>query len=121
MRKRLLGVLLAVLALVLTVSVSSADLPGDGDYWIGATHQNVGDEPARVVVTAYDSMSNSTYPYTVPDLLAVGASTNVDLQEFETRLALPDGFVGSLVTSADQPLVALINVTNRNIPAIGLG
>jgi hypothetical protein len=113
MKKRLLGVILAVIAVVLTVSVSSAaDLPGANDYWIGATHQNVGDGPATVVVTAYDSLSNSTYPYTL-DSLPAGASVNVGLQEFEESLSLPRGFIGSLVTTADQPLVALINVTNR--------
>lgn len=115
MKKRLLAVLLAVIVVVLTVSLSSAaGLPGTG-YWFGATHQNVGDSTATVVVTAYDSASASTYPHTLAPL-AAGASVNVGPSDIP---GLPAGFVGSIVTSSDQPLVALVNVTNR--PAAGFG
>jgi hypothetical protein len=117
MRKRLLGVLLGVAAVILTVSVSSADnhqLPGS-EYWIGATYQNVGEDVATLVVTAYDSTSNSTYPYSFGPL-AEYASKNVSPRDIPN---LPEDFVGSLVASADQPMVALINVTNRPVPGYG--
>jgi hypothetical protein len=115
MKKRLLAVLLAVIIVVLTVSLSSAaPLPGTG-YWFGATHQNVGDGPATIAVTAYDSASSNTYTFT-PAALAAGASINVGPNEIP---GLPAGFIGSIVTSSDQPLVALVNVTNR--PAAGFG
>jgi hypothetical protein len=89
-------------------------LPGTG-YWFGATHQNVGDGPATIAVTAYDSATSATYTYT-PAALAAGASINVGPNEIP---GLPAGFIGSIVTSSDQPLVALVNVTNR--PAAGFG
>jgi hypothetical protein len=115
MKKRLMAVLLAVIVVVLTASLSSAaGLPGTG-YWFGATHQNVGDASATIVVTAYDSESDAEYTFS-PAALAAGASINVGPSEIP---GLPAGFIGSIVTSSDQPLVALVNVTNR--PAAGFG
>jgi hypothetical protein len=67
------------------------------------------------VVTAYDSDSDTEYPYT-PGPVAAGASINVGPTDIP---GLPAGFIGSIVTSSDQPLVALVNVTNR--PAAGFG
>jgi hypothetical protein len=114
MKKRLLAVLLAVIVVVLTVSLSSADdLPGTG-YWFGATHQNVGDANATIVVTAYDQ-ANNQYPLNLAPL-APGASANVIPSDIP---GLPAGFIGSIVTSSDQPLVALVNITNRPIPDFG--
>lgn len=115
MKKRLFSVLLAVIIIVMTVSLSSAaNLPGTG-YWFGATHQNVGDGSATIVVTAYDSASSQTYTYN-PAPLAAGASINVGPTEIPN---LPAGFIGSIVTSSDQPLVALVNVTNRQAGGFG--
>jgi hypothetical protein len=116
MKKRLLALLLAVVVVVLTVSLSSAaGLPGTG-YWFGATHQNVGDSDATIAVTAYDAEDpNASYTWN-PPALAPGASLNVGPGEIPS---LPAGFIGSIVTSSDQPLVALVNVTNRPIPNYG--
>jgi hypothetical protein len=114
MKKRLVGILLAVIIVVLTVSLSSAaPLPGTG-YWFGATHQNVGDANATLVVTAY---GQTTGQYTWnPAALAPGASLNVGPNDIP---GLPAGFIGSIVTSSDQPLVALVNVTNRPAGSFG--
>jgi hypothetical protein len=95
--------------------MSSADLPGTG-YWFGATHQNVGDADATLVVTAYSATDNNDiYPWNPPPL-ASGASLNVGPDQIPN---LPAGFIGSIVTSSDQPLVALVNVTNRPAGSFG--
>ena len=117
MKKRVLIVFTAALMLVLLVSVTSAQSgpPGSG-YWFGATHQNVGSGPATVVVTAYDSNSSATYSYS-PPALAQGASLNIGPSDIP---GLPAGFIGSIVTSSDQALVALVNVTNRLAGGFGV-
>jgi hypothetical protein len=117
MKKKFLTILLVAVMLLIFASVSSAQNgpPGSG-YWFGATHQNVGSDTANIAVTAYDSESSATYPYT-PDPLLSGASVNVGPNDIP---GLPAGFVGSIVTSSDQPLVALVNLTNREAGGFGV-
>ena len=110
MNKRFLTILTAGIMLLTLVGVISAQQgpPGSG-YWFGATHQNVGSSNATISIVAYDSQSSSTYPYS-PSPLSPGASLNVGPGDIP---GLPSGFIGSIVTSSDQPLVALVNLTNR--------
>lgn len=110
MNKKVITIVVAGFLSLMLVGVSFAQNgpPGSG-YWFGATHQNVGTGTATIAVTAYDSASNATYPYT-PSPLAAGASINIGPDDIP---GLPAGFIGSMVTSSDQPLVALVNVTNR--------
>lgn len=104
--------MLMILAAVSVVSAQSGP-PGSG-YWFGATHQNVGTTDATVEITAYDSASAASYAHSTT--IAPGAALNVGPNDIP---GLPAGFIGSVVTSSDQPLVALVNLTNR--PAGGFG
>jgi hypothetical protein len=113
--KKVITISLMVGLMLIIATVAGAAGPPGGGYWFGATHQNVGADTATVSITAYDSASNNTYPYS-PGPLASGASFNVGPNDIP---GLPAGFIGSIVTSSDQPLVALVNVTNR--PAGGFG
>lgn len=117
MKKKSLFFFLTAFLLIAGVSIVAAQsaigLPGSG-YWFGATHQNVGSADANVVITAYDSASSSTYTHNAT--IAPGAALNVGPNDIPS---LPAGFMGSIVTSSDQPLVALVNLTNR--PAGGFG
>lgn len=118
MRRKIVGIPLSIILLLVFVGAISAQAggpPGDG-YWFGATHQNVGTETANWTVTAYDSASNAQYMQAMPSLLP-GASANVGPGEIPT---LPAGFVGSIVTSSDQPLVAQVNITNRVAGTLGI-
>ena len=113
--KRVFLVLTFVLMAALLVSVVSAQgIPGAG-WWSGQQVQNVGDSSATVLVTAYDSASANTYTASQP--VAAGAAfTFTPLNSFPT---MPAGFQGSAIVSADQPIKAIVNVTNQ--PAGGLG
>jgi hypothetical protein len=113
--KKFITISLMTGLLLIVATVAGAAGPPGGGYWFGATHQNVGSGPANVSIIAYDSASASTYPYT-PAPLAPGASINVGPNDIP---GLPPGFIGSIVTSSSEPLVALVNVTNR--PAGGFG
>lgn len=115
-RKSFLLIFSMVLVAVVAVGVISAQGPPGGGYWFGATHQNVGTSNAAIVVEAFDSQSSATYTYS-PAPLAPGASINVGPSDIP---GLPDGFVGSIVTSSDQPLAALVNVTNRPAGVFGV-
>lgn len=115
MKKSMIIVVALVFLLVALVGTSSAAVPGSG-WWVGAVHQNVGDSNATLSVTAYDSQTSNTYTYN-PSPLAPGASFNVSPDNIP---GLPAGFVGSIVTSSDQPLVAQVNVTNRQAGSNGV-
>ncbi|MCP4360741.1 MAG: hypothetical protein GY796_22260 [Chloroflexi bacterium] len=115
MKKKTFLFLLVALLLV-AVGVASAQIgPQGGGFWFGATHQNVGTGTATVSVTAYDSASSSTYPYSTS--IASGAALNIGPSDIPS---LPAGFVGSIVTSSDEPLVALVNLTNREAGGNGI-
>lgn len=110
MKKRTFVILaISIMLFVMVGAISAQQGPPGSGYWFGATHQNVGAGNATLVVTAYDSASNNTYPYS-PPALAPGASINVGPGDIP---GLPAGFIGSIVTSSDQPLAALVNITNR--------
>lgn len=115
--KRLLRLLFVVSMLsVLVVSVVHAEtgsVPGGG-WWTGEMVQNVGSGNATVVVTAYGG--GTEY-----------ATTNVSLASFEATNFLPDsfsgmgdGFQGAAVVQSDQPIKAIVNVTNRAAGSYGI-
>jgi hypothetical protein len=115
-RKKISVLMILVGLCAIAFGVISAQGPPGGGYWFGATHQNVGSSDATISIEAYDSNSSSTYAYS-PALLAPGASINVGPNDIP---GLPAGFIGSIVTSADQPLVALVNITNRLAGGFGV-
>lgn len=114
--KKFVTISLMLVLMLLVVTVAGAAGPPGGGYWFGATHQNVGTGPATISINAYDSASASVYPYS-PPALAPGASINVGPNDIPN---LPAGFIGSIVTSSNEPLVALVNVTNRQAGSFGV-
>jgi hypothetical protein len=120
MKKRVISVLgLTVLLLAVIVASSSADLAG-GNYWFGSTVMNVGTGAATVAVTAYNSANANTHTLSLN--LPVGGSATIlpnGSAGTDFTPALPAGFTGSIVTSSDQPLAAVVNITNRLAAGFG--
>lgn len=94
---------------------ASGSLPGSG-WWSGEQVQNVGSSTASVTVTAYDSASAATFSSPVTPL-AAGASFTFIPTNFA---GMASGFVGSAVVSADQPIKAIVNVTNQQAGSFGV-
>ncbi|MBN1668642.1 MAG: hypothetical protein JW862_16230 [Anaerolineales bacterium] len=108
---------LLTLALLLTLAssaVAQSGLPGSG-WWSGETIQNVGTSDATIQVTAYDM--NSTATYTASQLVGPGEFYNFIPNSFA---GMPSGFQGSAVVSANQPVKAIVNVTNRQSNELGI-
>lgn len=108
MKKKLFSI---VLAFALVASVASAvvaqnGIPGTG-WWTGEQIQNVGSAPANIVVTAYDK--NSATTYISSQVAEAGATVGLIPSNFS---GMPAGFVGSAVVSSDQPIKAVVNVSN---------
>jgi hypothetical protein len=93
---------------------SASNLPGSG-WWSGEQVQNVGDAQATIMVTAYDMDSANTYDAT--EMVDPGAAFTFTPNSFA---GMPDGFQGSAVVSSDQPIKAIVNVTNREAGGFGV-
>lgn len=115
--KKLLRLLFIVsimsILIVTTVQAETGSVPGGG-WWSGEQVQNVGSGNATVVVTAYGG--GGQY-----------ATTNVLLAPNEAKTFAPadfagmvDGFQGAAVVQADQPIKAIVNVTNRAAADYGI-
>jgi hypothetical protein len=114
--RRIALFIVSVVMTVLMVSVVSAQsgIPGSG-WWSGQQVQNVGDATANVVIVAYDSQSTNTYQD--ERQIAPGAAfTFTPLNSFGD---MPAGFQGSAIVNANEPIKAIVNVTNQ--PAANLG
>jgi hypothetical protein len=108
MKKKMFAI---VIAFALVASVAGAvfaqnGIPGTG-WWTGEQVQNVGTATANIVVTAYDK--NGALTYTSSQTAAVGATVGLIPSNFA---GMPAGFVGSAVVSSDQPIKAVVNVSN---------
>lgn len=108
---------LTVLVITSVVAAQGVEPPGGG-WWSGEQVQNVSEEEATVVVTAYDSATTATYA--ADAVLAAGASTTFLPASFDDPTAMPDGFQGSAIVTADQPIKAIVNVTNRQAGSYGI-
>jgi hypothetical protein len=111
MKKRLLISLISLTVLFALPLAAAAGvnpvLPGGG-WWTGSRIQNVGLTTVDVDMTAYDSASASTYTAT-KSATAGGAVTFLPAD----FAGMPDGFIGSGIVSAAEPIRAVVNVTNR--------
>lgn len=114
MKKVSLGTVIGLLVALALVGVALGQgLPGSG-WWSGEQIQNVGSSQATINVTAYETGGPTTY----------NASANVDPGASITFIpsdfpGMPDGFMGSAVVSSDQPIRAIVNVTNREAGSFG--
>lgn len=104
-----------VLALFITTIASAQITPPGGGWWTGEQVQNIGSGQAIVNVIAYDSASSATYEANAT--LNPGASYTFLPASFT---GMPDGFQGSAIVSSDQPIKAIVNVTNRKAGAYGV-
>jgi hypothetical protein len=116
MNKKLLPIVatIAVLAVLASVAVAQTGIPGTG-WWSGEQVQNVGTATANLVVTAYDK--NGAATFTSSQTAAVGAAFTFIPDNF---VGMPDGFIGSAVVSSDQPIKAIVNVTNQAAGSFGV-
>jgi hypothetical protein len=105
----------ALLVLVVGAAFAQTDLPGSG-WWSGEQVQNVGGSTASVMITAFDSGSTATFTEDV----SLGAGAAYTFTPFNAFAGMPDGFKGSAVVSADQPIKAIVNVTNQPVQDLGV-
>lgn len=108
MKKRMFSMLGVVVILAVVVGMASAQsgIPGTG-WWTGEQVQNVGTSTANIVVTAYDK--NGSLTYTTSQTATVGSTIGLTPSNFP---GMPSGFIGSAVVSSDQPIKAVVNVSN---------
>lgn len=109
---------IAALLFVATALITSnafADLPQAG-WWTGQQVQNVGTAATTIDVTAYDTGATPV-TYSASQSVANGASYTFVPSSFS---GMPDGFQGSAVVSAGQPIKAIVNLTNRQAGTLGI-
>jgi hypothetical protein len=119
--KAIVGIAVTV-ALLLVVSTALADLPGGG-WWTAEQIQNVdpGQGQAHVQLMAYDSDS-ATYDCGEIDLDYGEGHVWVPTDAWGITPNcgnLPSGFEGSAVVTADKPIVAIVQETNREAAPLG--
>ena len=108
--------LFVVAALVaVTISVSASGGPPGGGFYSGQTLQNIGTSIANVNVDVYDSASSAKY--TTSFTVSVGGAKTFFSSDVP---GVPSGFQGSAIVSSDQPLKAIVNVTNRQSGSNGI-
>lgn len=108
-------VLIAALVLPTLVGAQGETLPGSG-WWTGQQIQNVGTAGATIVSTAYDSLSSATYMASAGPIAAGGSVTFLPA-DFS---GMPNGFAGSAVVASDQPIKAIVTLTNRQVGSYGI-
>lgn len=114
MRTKLTLIGVVLVGLLAFSSLASAEIPGGG-WWSGEQVQNVGNDTAHLVVTAYDADSSATYVATYD--VGVGSAYNFLPSDFA---GMPDGFNGSAIVESDQPVKAITNVSNRKAGSYGV-
>jgi len=107
--------LVAAMVFPTMVGAQGDTLPGSG-WWTGQQIQNIGTANATVISTAYDSLSANTYTANFFPL-APGGSVTFLPADFA---GMGPGFQGSAVVSADQPIKAIVTVTNRQVGSYGI-
>lgn len=119
-----------VAALMLTMVVtgvasgqSISALPGGG-WWTSAGIQNVGTDTANVMLTAYPASPSDSATYSKSTTIAKDGSVTFlpgSTAAGTIDVGLPASFVGSMVLSSDQPLVAIGQIGNNKLSSPPLG
>jgi len=104
-----------ITALLAFTGVFASDNLGSG-FYTGQTIMNVGSSTANIVITAYDASSSSSYN-TSYNNVGIGSSVTFFVSDIT---GAPNGFRGSAVVSSDQPIRAVVNVTNRQSGSNGV-
>ena len=103
--KKVLTVL-AIVGVILAASVSGAFAMPSGTWVSGVTVANLSSETATVMITFYNPDGSVALDFSGGTITGNGAKTWY-LPSHVT--ALPDGFLGSAVVLADQPVAATVN------------
>jgi hypothetical protein len=112
----ILSVCVVVMMFVTATAFAATDaIPGSG-WWSGEQVQNVGASATDILVTAYDQ-SSPVNTYTASQNVAAGASFTFIPSHFS---GMPEGFQGSAVVSAANPIKAIVNITNKKNGALGV-
>lgn len=107
MKKYTLAVAILVVSMLFTTLASAqSNIPGSG-WWSGQQVQNVGTENATIVMEAYDK-DPSVDVITVEKTAAPGEAPTFLPSDLSVT-----SFQGSAVLVSDQPIKAIVNVTNR--------
>jgi len=111
----LIVILIAAMLFPTLVGAQSPDtLPGTG-WWTGNQIMNVGTSNATIQATAYDSNSAATYTASAGPI-APGSSVTFLPADF---IGMGEGFQGSAIVSSNQPIKAIVNLTNRYLTFTG--
>lgn len=121
MRKHVIRLLVPLgLLLSLVTAVSAQGLPGSG-WWTSTTIQNIGAGPAAVVLSAYpqgtgapSTSSEFTIQPNTSKVLLPGNTADPFI-----NFNLPTGFDGSMVASANENIVAIVQVGNNQVGSNG--
>jgi hypothetical protein len=134
--KKLVIALGVVVVTALLVSTVSAALPGPG-WWTSFQVQNVGEEEATLAYTAYwqvglgGTAGDDTYSEMGTVTMGAGSALIYNPGVADPDLAngqlsfntsdehLPTGFAGGVQVSADQPIVAVVQVGNNPAGSVG--
>jgi hypothetical protein len=114
---KLASLITAATMVVGTSVVIGAGGPPGGGFYTGQTIQNIGTTTASMQVQAVSATDGS---------IAATANFTASVGSAKTFLAndpalnLPAGFQGSAIVSADQPVRAIVNVTNRPLGTLGI-
>lgn len=108
MKKRL-GIVSVLLLASMLMGLSASSIMATGSRTTGVVVQNLGDAPAAVRLDYYSQAGVivASADTEVQPASAVGFGAN-------NQVGLTDGFVGSLVVSADQPIAAIGNDTDSD-------
>jgi hypothetical protein len=112
MRRRLqIAALMALVLVLASVMVVSAQTAYQTQFITAITYQNVGTAQATVSFQFYNQNSGS--PITVNRTLPAGAGASLNVANLTGSEALPANFLGSAVMSSNQPVVAtLVQIAN---------
>jgi hypothetical protein len=108
-------IVVAAMVFPTLVGAQGDTLPGSG-WWTGQQIQNIGTANATVVSTAYDSQSPNTYTAQFFPVTPGGSVTFLPAD----FAGMGPGFQGSAVVSADQPIKAIVSLTNRQVGSYGV-
>jgi hypothetical protein len=124
MKKLLLTIVTIVTLLAGVIGVGAQagiqSMPGGG-WWEASLVQNAGTDPAQVTFTPILGKGVTTGATAEPETVTVDPGANVNFMPGQYgNLTMSDGFKGSAVVSADQPIVAIGSVANNPIGDIGV-
>jgi hypothetical protein len=108
-----LSIAIAILVVIASIGVASAQSAYDTDFTTSITYQNVGTGTANINFTFHDAGSATTVQVT--RTLAANAGDALFLGSLSQ---LGQGFQGSAVASADQPIVATVVQVPQGNPSV---